>query len=179
MARIAIALAEDFEDSEFTVPVDRLKNADHEMEVFGAKAGEIVTGKQRQARATIEHTAARIDVDEFDALLIPGGYSPDHLRTDEDVVRVVREFVESGKPVAAICHGPQLLIEADVVRGRKVTSYPSVRTDLVNAGAHWVDKAVVVDGNLITSRRPADLDAFGDALLRQLDSAESPAAAAR
>ncbi len=179
MARIAIALADDFEDSEFTVPADRLKNAGHELVVFGAKAGEIVTGKNRQARATIAHAAGDIDAADFDALLIPGGYSPDHLRTDADVVRVVRRFSDSDKPVAAICHGPQLLIEADVVRGRTVTSYPSVRTDLENAGARWVDQAVVVDENLITSRRPADLDAFGDALVHQLESAETASAAAR
>jgi protease I len=169
MARIAIALAEDFEDSEFTVPADELKNAGHELTVFGEKAGEIVTGKKRQARATIEHTAADLDPSEFDALVIPGGYSPDHLRTDQDVVDFVKRFAATGKPVAAICHGPQLLIEADVVRGRTLTSYPAVRTDLKNAGAKWVDQAVVVDGNLITSRKPADLDAFNAAILESLD----------
>lgn len=168
MARIAIPLAEDFEDSEFTVPVDELKNAGHEVVVFGTKAGEIMTGKQRQARATIEHVAADLEPADFDALLIPGGYSPDHLRLDEDVVGFVRRFFATGKPVAAICHGPQLLIEAGVVKGRKLTSWPSVRTDLVNAGAKWVDKPVVVDGNLITSRKPADLDAFNAALLEGL-----------
>ena len=168
MARIAIALADDGEDSVFTVPVDRLTNAGHEVVVFGSRAGEIVTGKHRQARATVEHVAADIDPGDFDALVIPGGYSPDHLRADDDVVRVVRRFHDAGLPVAAICHGPQLLIEADVVRGRTLTSYPSVRTDLRNAGAEWVDEAVVVDGNLITSRNPSDLDAFSGEILKHL-----------
>src|SRR5689334_24281649 len=101
-------------------------------------------------------------------LLIPGGHSPDHLRMDESVVRFVRRFWETGKPVAAICHGPQLLIDADVVRGVTLTSWPSVRKDLENAGARWVDQPVVEDGRLITSRKPADLDAFCAAVLGRL-----------
>ena len=177
MARVAIPLADDFEDSEFTVSVDRLTNAGHEVVVFGSKAGEIVTGKQRQARATIEHAAADLDPDDFDALVIPGGYSPDHLRLDDGVVDFVRRFHDRHLPVAAICHGPQLLIEADVVRGRTLTSWPSVRTDLKNAGAQWVDEAVVVDGNLITSRNPSDLDAFNGEILRHLRLPSSAAAA--
>lgn len=176
MARIAVALAEDFEDSEFTVPVDRLQNAGHEVVVVGAKAGEIVTGKNRQARATIAHAAGDVDAGDFDALLIPGGYSPDHLRTDRDVVGLVRAFDRQGKPLAAICHGPQLLIEAGVVEGRTLTSYASVRTDLENAGARWVDRAVVTDRHLITSRKPADLDAFGAELLRHLETGAPRAA---
>jgi protease I len=164
-------VAEDFEDSEFTVPFDRLKNAGHEVTVFGSKAGEIVVGKRGQARATVERVASGLDPDDFDALVIPGGYSPDHLRLDEDVVAFVRRFYETGKPVASICHGPQLLIEADVVKGRRMTSWPSIRTDLVNAGAKWVDCEVAVDGNLITSRKPADLDAFCDQILDHLRDA--------
>lgn len=177
MARIAVLLAEDFEDSELTVPVDRLKNAGHEVVIAGVKAGEIVTGKNRQARATIAQAAASVDPGEFDALLIPGGYSPDHLRTDEHAVRLVRAFDRQGKPVAAICHGPQLLIEAGVVKGRRLTSYPSVRTDLQNAGARWVDEAVTTDRNLITSRTPADLDAFGAELINHLKADALDAAA--
>jgi protease I len=165
-------VAQDFEDSEFTVPFDRLKNAGHEVTVFGCRAGEIVIGKRGQARATIDRVAADMEPDDFDALVIPGGYSPDHLRLDEDVVAFVRRFCETGKPVAAICHGPQLLIEADVVRDRRMTSWPSVRTDLRNAGAKWIDCEVAVDGNLITSRKPADLEAFCDEILDRLrDSA--------
>lgn len=171
MARVAMPVAQDFEDSEFTVPFDRLKNAGHEVTVFGSKAGEIVTGKHGQARATIDRVAADIEPDDFDTLVIPGGYSPDHLRLDENVVAFVRRFYETGKPVAAICHGPQLLIEADVVKGRRLTSWPSVRTDLRNAGAKWVDCEVAVDGNLITARKPADLEAFCDQILDHLREA--------
>lgn len=168
MARVAMPVAQDFEDSEFTVPFDRLKNAGHDITVLGSKAGEIVIGKHGQARATVDQTAAEIDLDDFDAVVIPGGFSPDHLRTDEDVVAFVRRFYETGRPVAAICHGPQLLIEAGVVNGKRLTSAPSVHTDLKNAGARWVDCEVAVDGNLITSRKPADLEAFCDQILHQL-----------
>lgn len=172
MALIAMPLAQDFEDSEFTVPFDRLKNAGHQIVVFGSKAGEIVTGKRGQARAPIDRVASDLDPDEFDALVIPGGYSPDHLRLDQDVVSFVHEFAATGKPVAAICHGPQLLIEAGVVKGHTVTSWPSVRTDLVNAGAKWADREVVIDDNLITSRKPDDLEAFCEAILARLDSSQ-------
>ena len=101
----------------------------------------------------------------WDALVIPGGHSPDTLRMDEDLVGFIRRFGESGRPIAAICHGPQLLIEADLVRGRTVTSWPSIRKDLENAGARWVDREVVVDGNLVTSRKPDDLPAFEEMLI--------------
>jgi len=172
MARVAMPVAADFEDSEFTVPFDRFKNAGHEIVIIGSKVGDIVTGKRGQARATIDRVAGDLEPTDFDALVIPGGYSPDHLRTDKDVVAFVREFYATGRPVAAICHGPQLLIEARVVQGRKLTSWPSVHTDLVNAGATWVDREVVADHNLITSRKPADLEAFCDAILARLEHGE-------
>lgn len=177
MARIAIPLADDFEDSEFTVPRDRLTAAGHEVVVVGAEAGAIVTGKHRQARVALDRAARGLDPGDFDAVVIPGGYSPDHLRTDADVVRFVRRFHATGRPVAAVCHGPQLLIEAEVVRGRTLTSWPSVRTDLTNAGARWVDDAVVVDGNLITSRNPSDLDAFAGEIINHLRPPRRTAAA--
>jgi protease I len=172
MARVVMPLAQDFEDSEFTVPFDKLKHAGHEVVVIGDKAGEIVTGKRGQARATIDRRAAGLNPDDFDALVIPGGYSPDHLRLNAEVVAFVAEFNATGKPVAAICHGPQLLIEAEVVEGHTLTSWPSIRKDLINAGAKWVDRETVVDGNLITSRKPADLDAFCDEILSRLHAAE-------
>jgi deglycase len=168
MAKIAVPLANDFEDSEFTVPFDRLKGAGYEIVVFGPKAGEKVVGKRGQASARIDVAAAAIRPEDFDALVIPGGYSPDHLRTNQEVVSFVRQFCATRRPVAAICHGPQLLIEADAVRGKTVTSWPSVRKDLQNAGAKWVDREVAEDGNLITSRKPDDLDAFCDAILDHL-----------
>lgn len=168
MATIAMPVGEGFEDSEFSEPFERLQDAGHSVVTFGAERGERIWGKRGQAMVTIEHIPDEIDPGQFDALVIPGGYSPDHLRTNQSVVSFVRRFVESGKPVAAICHGPQLLIEADAVEGREITSWPSVRKDLENAGARWVDREVVEDGNLITSRSPDDLDAFCDAILQRL-----------
>jgi len=168
MAMIAIPLANGFEDLEFTVPRQRLTDAGHHVTVFGAKAGERVQGKRGQATACIEEVASALEPENFDALVIPGGHAPDELRMDRSVVSFVRRFWETGRPVAAVCHGPQLLIEADVVRDRRVTSYPSIKRDLANAGAVWVDREVVQDRNLITSRRPDDLEAFCDALLTTL-----------
>jgi len=162
-------VGEDFEDSEFTVPYERLGTAGHQVTVLGSRPGTTVKGKRGKATARIERTAADADVGEFDALVIPGGYSPDHLRLDPGAVSFVRRFSGTGKPVAAVCHGPQLLIEADVVDGRTVTSWPSVRKDLENAGATWVDREVVEDRNLITSRKPDDLEGFSAAILRRLE----------
>lgn len=170
MARIAVALGEDFEDSEFSVPQQYLSNHGHELTIFGSKRGQTVHGKRRNAEAMVQATAKELRPEEFDALLIPGGYSPDHLRLDEDVVDFVHRFDETGKPMAVICHGPQLLIEAETVRDRTMTSWPSVRADLINAGARWKDEQVVVDRNLITSRKPDDLEAFCEALQERLPS---------
>jgi protease I len=136
--------------------------------VIGSRTGATVEGKRRRVQATIDAAAGSADPSDFDVLQIPGGYSPDDLRTNPAVVSFVRRFWKTGRTVAAICHGPQLLIEADAVRGRRLTSWPSVRKDLENAGATWVDDEVVVDRNLITSRKPDDLDAFSDTVLRAL-----------
>jgi protease I len=168
MAKVAMVLGPEFEDSEFRVPYDRLVEARHEVTVLGVSAGETVRGKQGRESARIEGAAKDRKASEFDALVIPGGHSPDHLRIDRDVVAFVRDFANSGKPVAAICHGPQLLIEAELVAGRSVTSWPSVRKDLENAGANWIDKEVVRDGSFITSRKPDDLEAFSKELLSVL-----------
>jgi len=127
MARIAIPLAADFEDSEFTIPYDEARKAGHEVVVFGAKAGEKVAGKRGKAKVKIQESASDLNPMDFDALVIPGGYSPDHLRLDDSVVDFVREFADSNKLIAAVCHGPHLLIEAEAVQGRQLTSWPSVR----------------------------------------------------
>ncbi len=170
MARVAIIVDDQFEDSEFKQPYDRLKKAGHEGVVVGLEKGKQLKGKRGKVKAKADAAASEVSPDEFDALVIPGGYSPDHLRTDARMVALTRDMVGSGKPVAVVCHGPWMLAEADVARGRTLTSWPSIRTDLVNAGAHWVDREVVEDGNLITSRTPDDLPAFCDALLKQLES---------
>lgn len=168
MAKIAILVGDGFEDSEFQVPYERLKAAGHDIEIMGIKAGTDVHGKRGKSLARIDIAAHAAYPDHYDALVIPGGYGPDRLRTDKDVVSFVKGFMDTGKPVAAICHGPQLLIEADSVKGRTLTSWPSVKTDLLNAGAFWVDQEVVIDDNLITSRKPGDLDAFCKAINKLL-----------
>jgi protease I len=168
MARIAILIDQAFEDSEFRVPYDRLRAQGHEVVIVGLQAGKRVEGKKGTEAATIERSVEEVRAADFDALVIPGGYSPDHLRTSVKAVGFTRDFDKARKPLAAICHAGWMLAEADVADGRTVTSWPSIRTDLINAGARWVDREVVEDGNLITSRKPGDLPAFCDALLRQI-----------
>jgi protease I len=170
MARIAVLVDDLFEDAELRVPYDRLRAAGHDLVLVGLERGKRVKGKQGKEAVTIERAASEVRGDDFDALLIPGGYAPDHLRTSIDVVRLTRDVYSAGKPVAAVCHGPWLLIEAEAIDGRTVTSWPSLQTDLVNAGARWVDREVVEDGNVITSRNPGDLEAFSAALLRHLEA---------
>jgi protease I len=172
MARIAFLVGEDFEDSELKMPYEELRAAGHDVELLGAKAGETMKGKKGAVVVELEAATTERDPTSYDAVVIPGGYSPDHLRTNKDVVKFVAAAVRAGKVIAAVCHGPQLLIEADAVEDKKLTSWPSVRTDLLNAGAKWVDKEVVVDGKLITSRKPADLPAFVAAIREQLEKAK-------
>ncbi len=168
MARIAFVLADDYEDSEFRQPYEAVRERGHEVVVIGRSPDEEVSGKRGGDRVTIEMGSDGLDAGEFDALVIPGGYSPDKLRTDPKIVAFVTELVESGKPVAAICHAAQLLVESEVLDGRTLTSWPSVRKDVENAGGTWVDQELVEDGNLITSRKPDDLPAFCGALLERL-----------
>ena len=169
MAKVAFILDQMYEDSEFRVPYDRVKEGGHEPVVIGLEAGKKLEGKSEGDTVTTEVAIGDISSDEFAAVVIPGGYSPDKIRTDPKMVQLVKDAVGSGKPVAAICHAGWMLAEADVVRGKTVTSWPSIKTDLVNAGAEWVDQEVVEDGNLITSRKPDDLDAFTKALLSQIE----------
>jgi protease I len=168
MSKIAFLVDQMFEDSEFRLPYDRLRAAGHQVEILGREARAQVEGYRRRERVTIEKAVAQARVEDHDALVIPGGYSPDHLRTHREAVAFTRAMALANKPVAAVCHAPSLLIEADLVYGRHVTSWPSIKTDLINAGARWVDREVAIDGNLITSRRPDDLPAFSDAILRML-----------
>lgn len=172
MARIAFVLGEDFEDSEFRKPYDALREAGHQVEVLGTKGTQKVKGKKGAEEITLDASVTDRDPNSYDALVIPGGYSPDHLRVDPAMVKFVGAMVRAGKLIAAVCHGPQLLIEADAVEDKTMTSWPSVHTDLVNAGAKWVDREVVIDGHLITSRKPADLPAFSKTIIDQLAKAK-------
>jgi protease I len=169
VARVAIIVEDRFEDAELRVPLGRLRRAGHEVVVVGREAGKALAGKHRREEIMTARAIREVAARDLDALVVPGGDSPDALRLDPVAVELTRQMFDAGKPVAAICHGPSLLIEANVVGERTLTSWPSIRTDLVNAGARWVDEEVVEDGNLITSRRTDDLDAFCDAILRQLE----------
>jgi protease I len=161
--RIMILSANGFEQSELMVPKQTLEEAGAKVDIVSLKVGEIRGWKGGDWGETIDvdRTIDAVSVDEYDALVIPGGQmNPDFLRADKDAVAFVREFFETKKPVAAICHAPWVLVEAGIAKGRKMTSYHSMATDVKNAGAKWVDKEVVVDEGLITSRNPNDLDAF-------------------
>jgi len=171
MSKVAFVLADDYEDSEFRLPFEAVRDAGHEITVIGIEKGKEVKGKKGKDKVRVDATAKDVQPGDFDALVIPGGHSPDKLRMDCDIVAFTRAMVEAGKPVAAVCHGPQLLIEADVVRDKTLTSWPSVKKDLQNAGAMWVDREVVVSGNLITSRKPEDLKAFNRELLGHVGAA--------
>lgn len=168
MSKIAFVLADDFEDSEFGTPKAALVEAGHEVDVIGTDTG-VVTGKHG-TEVSITTVVTDAEPADYAALVIPGGFSPDHLRTNDDIVTFVRRLAERDVPVAAVCHAPSLLIEAGLVTGRTMTSWPSIRTDLVNAGATVVDDEVVVDGHFISSRRPDDLPAFSAAIIEQLGS---------
>lgn len=170
MPKIAFIVDEMFEDSEFKVPYERVKEAGHEAVIVGLESGKKLEGKKGEVTITTEKAIADVGAGDFDALVIPGGYSPDKIRTNGDMVEITRSMVKADKPVAAICHAGWMLAEADVLRNRTVTSWPSIKTDLINAGAEWVDQEVVEDGNLITSRKPDDLEAFTKTLLAQLTS---------
>ena len=167
MARVAVIVDEMVEDDEFRVPVERLRAAGHEPVVVGLERGKELTALHG-ARFTADQGIDEVGAADFDGVVVPGGYSPDKIRTNEAMVALVRETAEAGKPVAAVCHGPWLLAESGLARGRTVTSWPSLRTDLRNAGAEWVDREVVADGDVITSRNPGDLDAFCTVLLERL-----------
>ncbi len=179
MARVAFIADSEFEDSELRIPWDRLREAGHEVVLIGLEQGKQIQGKKGKETFTTDAAARDQKADAFDALVIPGGYSPDHLRTDIDMVRLVRSMFVAGKPVAAVCHGPWMLVEADALDGHSVTSWPSLKTDLINAGGRWVDREVVEDENIITSRNPGDLEAFSAAILRRLSPEARTAPAAQ
>ena len=158
--RIACLLDTDFEDSEFRVPYNAYRAAGHEVVIIGFEAGKELRGKKGNEMVRSERGIDDAAADDSDALFIPGGYSPDHLRADERMVRFAWAFFERERPVFAVCHGPQLLLTAGVVEGRAMTAWKTVQVDLRVAGAKVVDEEVVVDRNLVTSRQPSDLSAF-------------------
>jgi len=168
--KIAFIATDMVEEVELTKPWQAVQDAGGTPELLSIKSGEIQAfnhyDKSNRYKVDKEISSARVD--DYDGLVIPGGVgNPDSMRTDADAVEFVRSFFEAGKPVAVICHGPWMLVEADVVRGRKLTSWPSVKTDLRNAGANWVDEEVVVDQGLVTSRKPDDLPAFCKKLVEE------------
>ena len=180
-AKIAfLVAAEGIEQAELIEPWAAVADAGHRPVLVSPESGTVQLFEHLDKAETrpVDLTVADAKVDDFTALVLPGGVAnPDALRQDRDAVALIRDFVESGKPVAAICHAAWTLIEADVVRGRRLTSWPSLQTDVRNAGGDWVDEQVVVDGNLITSRRPGDLPAFNAALLEAVNHGVSSAAA--
>lgn len=168
MKKIAVIIGDLFEDSEYTEPAKAFQKAGHQLVHVGLQAGQTVTGKKEKTPVKIDRAIGDVSPGDFDALLIPGGYSPDKLRAEQGPVIFTKEFFETGRPVFAICHAPQLLISADVIRGKKVTGWKSIVQDIKNAGAEYLDREVVVDGNLVSSRHPGDLPAFIEKCLQKL-----------
>jgi len=165
---IAILAEEDFEDSELIEPMRGMKNAGARVLIVGSGSQKSYKGKRGSATVSVDATADNVKAEDFDAVIVPGGYAPDKMRLHQSMVELVRKAHDLGKVIAAICHGPQLLISAEIVRGRRVTSWPSIAVDLRNAGAEWIDAPVVRDGNIITSRKPADLPRFNKAIIEAL-----------
>jgi protease I len=175
--KVAILAADMFERVELEEPRQALEDAGAEIEVISIHDGEIQGFDHFDPATTVavDRTIEEVSPDEFDALVIPGGVgNPDQLRGDENAVSFVRRFNDSGKPMAVICHGPWVLVESGVVRGRRVTSWPTLETDIRNAGGEWVDEEVVVDDNLVTSRKPDDIPAFNREMTRLFSGERVP-----
>ena len=168
MSIVAVLIDDLFEDVEHSKPAVAFENEGHELVHIGIKEGAVVKGKKNQTPVIIDRSIEQVQVDDFDALLIPGGFSPDRLRINEHVVQFVKEFVESGKPVFTICHAPQLLITAQVLEGRKITGWKSIKQDIINAGAEYLDLEVVEDQNIVSSRYPGDIPEFIESSLKKL-----------
>jgi protease I len=168
--KVAILAADMFERVELEEPRKALEDAGAQTEVVSIKGGEIRGFEHFDPVTTVkvDRTVEEVSVDDYDALLVPGGVgNPDQLRGDENAVAFVRAFAEAGKPMAVICHGPWVLVEAGIVRGRKVTSWPTLQTDIRNAGGEWVDEPVVVTEGIVTSRKPDDIPAFNEKMIEE------------
>ena len=173
--KVAILVAEGFEQSEMVEPRKALEQAGAKTEIVSPAQGEVQGWNHfdKAERFNVDVPVAQAKAGDYDALLLPGGVAnPDQLRANPKAVQFVKQFFDSGKPVGVICHGPWTLIEAGVVRGRTMTSWPSLRTDLVNAGAKWVDQEVVTDNGLVSSRKPADVPAFSRKLIEEIGEAQ-------
>jgi len=176
-SRILIIATNGFEQAELEVPRDTLRNAGAKVDVASPDGKQIMGWNEKDwgRKVPVDLKIADADPANYNALVIPGGVlNPDKLRIDEDAMAVVTGFLASGKVVAAVCHGPWLLVQADALRGRRATSYKSIRKDVENAGAHWVDEAVVVDNGVITSRNPDDLEAFTAKIIEEIGEGRHP-----
>ncbi len=178
-AKVACLLGDGFEDSEFRIPYDRLKGEGYEIDLIGTKPGQELQGERNRETVRTTHGIDQVRPEDYEALLIPGGYSPDHLRIDPRVVDFVKRFDGTRRLVAAVCHGPQLLMAAHLVKGRTLTAWPTVQDDLRLAVAQVRDEPVVRDQNWITSRKPDDLDRFSRAIVEALHSGEAAGAGAQ
>jgi protease I len=166
--RVAILAEQDFEDVELTEPLKAMKEAGAQIFIVGSGSQTSYQGKRGKATIKVDIDADKVRAEDFDVIIIPGGYAPDKMRLHQPMIDLVKKAHDLGKVIAAICHGPQLLISADIVRGRRLTSWPSVAIDLKNAGAIWVDEPLVKDRNIITARRPSDLPVFNSAIIQAL-----------
>ena len=180
--KVAILVADGFEQVEMTKPREALNAAGAETKIVSLKSGQIqgMNHMEKGDKFDVDLTLDDARPEEFDALMIPGGlYNPDALRSNEGALDFARQFFKAGKPVAAICHGPQVLISADLVRGRKMTSWPAIKVDMRNAGARWVDEEVVVDNGLVSSRKPDDIPAFNNKMIEEFGEGRHEAMAGR
>jgi len=172
MKKIAFLVTDGFEDIEVKVPYSRLKELGYKTVIVGTTEGREITGKRGKVTYRTELSIESIKKEDFDAIVIPGGYSPDKLRMNKEVVDFVREFYKTNKPIAAICHGPQLLITARVLNGHQLTGWESIAVDIENAGGDYLNNSVVIDRNIISSRKPHDIPQFIDAIISELDKGE-------
>lgn len=172
MKKVLIMVDEGVEDVEFSYPYYRFQEAGYEVDIVASKGKETYKGK-RGIPFRSDLSPEEVDIDQYEAVIIPGGVAPDRMRINEGLVKIVKDAYEKGKVIAAICHGPQMLIEADVLQGRRATCWKSVATDLKNAGANFIDAPVVVDENLVTSRFPADLPKFCQETIKLLQKQRS------
>jgi protease I len=166
--RVAILVEQDFEDVELTEPLKAMKDAGAQIFIVGSGSQTSYQGKRGKATIKVDIDADKVRAEDFDAIIIPGGYAPDKMRLHQPMIDLVKKAHDLGRLIAAVCHGPQLLISAGIVSGRRLTSWSSIAIDLKNAGAIWVDEPIVRDGNIITSRRPSDLPVFNSAVIQAL-----------